>query len=252
MLGLTFSSVCAQSTSETIALEGVTKGVELIAPWTVEQAEAGNIPTGWEAQFHPKIERHTVFEFELLDRKPALRMTAESSYGTWVYRFSKPVEIGELKWSWSVGEQPTGADLKLKEADDAAAKLCLFVEIDESTLGLGTRLALGAARTLSGEDLPAATLCYVWATEAQQYNEIFPNPYTDRVVNWVLQAQPASRRWQLESRQVSADVLRVFGEEIPSKVVKIQGIAIGADSDNTDSKAIAYFRQPLALSPIDN
>lgn len=233
-----------------IALPSLQSGQELIKPWTNNDVGQEGPPAGWVAQFHPKIPQHTAFDMVLLDSAPAVKLEAEAAYGSWVYQFDKPVEIGRLQWDWSVGVKPNGANLRLKEGDDAAAKLCLFVQIDESTLPLGTRLALGAARTLSGEELPAATLCYVWSGEGQQIGDIFPNPYTDRVVNWVLQNGESSRHWRTETREVSADVNRVFGANLSSGRVLITGLAIGADSDNTKSSAVSYFRWPQAFAPI--
>lgn len=199
-------------------------------------------PSGWTAQFHPDIAAHTQLSLVQGAEVPVLRVLSEAGYGSWAYRFEQPEQIDQISWQWQVLEKPTGADLKTKKGDDAAIKVCLFVAIDESRLGLGTRLALGAARTVSGEDLPAATLCYLWAGQPYK-GQVFPNPYTDRVRNWVLRDESASDNWLQETRDVRADVIRVFGPELPrienQPQVKLLGIAIGGDADNTKSRSNA-------------
>ncbi|NJM32419.1 MAG: DUF3047 domain-containing protein [Limnobacter sp.] len=219
-----------------------TAPVPLIAAWQT----AGDFPYPWQTRFHPDIPKTTRFEQLELDRRPVLKASAQGSYGTLVHRFATPQPLQTLQWQWAVTRHPIQAALQTKEGDDAAAKVCLFVQIDESKLGLTTKLALGAARTLAREPLPAATLCYVWATPGDKTPEHFPNPYTDRVVNWVLQRQPASDNWVLEQRNVENDVRTVFGPVLPGAgsglgEVRVTAVAIGADADNTQSESVAFF-----------
>jgi hypothetical protein len=196
-------------------------------------------PSGWKAQFHPDIPAHTQLSRVQDGEGLVLRLESEAGYGSWAYRFDQATEIQSMSWQWRALEKPSTADLKTKPGDDAAIKLCIFVAIDESSLSLGTRLALGTARTLSGEDLPAATLCYLWANQLYK-GEIFPNPYTERVMNWVLRDESVSQQWLMEKRDIKADAIRVFGRELPVvngiPQVKLLGLAIGADADNTKSR----------------
>jgi hypothetical protein len=131
--------------------------------------------------------------------------------------------------------------LQTKAGDDAGAKVCAFVQIDEGKLGLGTRLALAAARTVSGERLPAATLCYVWGAPGEKVGQVFDNPYTDRVKNIVIRDEASAAELILETRNLQADARKAFGKELPEGPVMFIGFALGADSDNTKSKAKALF-----------
>jgi hypothetical protein len=104
------------------------------------------------------------------------------------------------------------------------------------------RTKLRIARSVSGEDLPAATLCYVW-------DSVHPaglrgaNPYTARVRYITLQGQGASvSQWQTESRDVAADFAQLFADELPqgAAVPPVRAVLIGADSDNTGSRSVGW------------
>ncbi len=212
---------------------------ELVTPWPGKASQP--IPSPWVAQYHPKIPQHTEFKLVQTGSAVALEAAANKAYGTLVHPFSRPVELDTLSWEWQVLTHPTGANLKTKAGDDAGAKLCVFVQIDEGKLGLGTRLAMAAARTLSGEDLPAATLCYVWGLPGERAGQVFDNPYTDRVRNIVLRDLPGSNELLSEQRDVQADARLAFGDELPKGAVRFTGLALGSDSDNTGSIAKARF-----------
>jgi hypothetical protein len=65
-----------------------------------------------------------------------------------------------------------------------------------------------------------------------------PNPYTDRVMMFVVESGSAKlNQWVNEERNVYEDYKKAFGEEPPM----ISGIAIMTDTDNTGEKATAYY-----------
>lgn len=231
------------------AFAGFSSGVEaqevqVLAPWPTDPATG--LPVQWKAQYHPDIAAHTQFKLLRQGNQTVLQAEADKAYGTLVHPFAKPLELTTLTWKWQVLTQPTKANLQTKAGDDAGAKLCAFIQIDEGRLGLGTRLALAAARTLSGEPLPAATLCYVWGTPGEKVGQVFANPYTDRVKNIVLRDVASAAEMISEKRDLQADARMAFGKELPEGPVMISGIALGADSDNTQSKAKALFGSVLA------
>jgi hypothetical protein len=218
---------------------GSAHAAEALAPWPSDPA--ANMPSAWKPQYHPDIAAHTQFKFIRQGDKTLLQAEADSAYGSLVHAFAKPFELKTLSWEWQVLTQPAQANLQTKAGDDAGAKLCAFVQIDESRLGLGTRLALAAARTVSGERLPAATLCYVWGAPGEKVGQVFDNPYTDRVKNIVVRDTATASELIAENRDLQADARKAFGKELPEGPVKFTGIALGADSDNTKSKAKALF-----------
>lgn len=215
------------------------EGTSLLKPWPSDPA--AGIPVPWKAQFHPDIAAHTQFKLLKQGNNTLLQAEADMAYGTLVHAFPKPTVISTLAWQWQLLTQPAKANLQTKAGDDAGAKVCAFIQIDEGKLSLGTRLALAAARTVSGERLPAATLCYVWGVPGEKVGQVFDNPYTDRVKNIVIRDMATSSELISENRDVQADARKAFGKELPEGPVMFTGVALGADSDNTKSKAKALF-----------
>ena len=212
---------------------------EALKQWPSDTSSG--IPAPWKTQYHPDIAAHTEFKLQKQGDKTVLLADADMAYGTLVHPFSKPLALKTLSWEWQILTQPTKANLQTKAGDDAGAKLCAFIQVDESKIGLGTRLALAAARTVSGERLPAATLCYVWGVPGEKVGQVFDNPYTDRVKNIVVRDAATASELIAENRDLQADARKAFGKELPDGPVMITGIALGADSDNTKSKARALF-----------
>lgn len=232
------------------ALAGISSGVlsqsaDVLKPWPADPA--AGIPMPWKAQYHPDIVEHTQFKLLKLGTETVLQADSDRAYGTLVYALSKPVVLNSLAWKWQILMHPAQANLQIKAGDDAGAKVCAFIQIDEGKLGLGTRLALAAARTISGERLPAATLCYVWGSPGEKVGQVFDNPYTDRVKNIVLRDTASAPELIAEKRDLQADARKAFGRELPEGPVMFTGIALGVDSDNTQSKARALFGSLQAL-----
>lgn len=218
---------------------GLATAAEAIKAWPSDPAVG--LPAGWKPQFHPDIAAHTEFKLIRQGDKTVVQADADKSYGTLVHAFPKPAELKSLKWEWQVLTHPSNASLQTKAGDDAGAKLCAFIQVDESRIGLGTRVALAAARTVSGERLPAATLCYVWGVPGEKVGQVFDNPYTDRVKNIVVRDMANATELVAENRDLQADARKAFGKELPAGPVLFTGIALGADADNTKSKARALF-----------
>jgi hypothetical protein len=222
----------------------MSQSADALKPWPADPA--AGIPMPWKAQYHPDIVAHTQFKLLKLGTQTVLQADSDRAYGTLVHTFSKPVVLNSLAWQWQILMHPTQANLQTKAGDDAGAKVCAFIQIDEGKLGLGTRLALAAARTVSGERLPAATLCYVWGSPGAKVGQVFDNPYTDRVKNIVLRDAASATELVAEKRDLQADARKAFDKELPEGPVMFTGIALGADSDNTQSKAKALFGSVLA------
>ena len=98
------------------------------------------------------------------------------------------------------------------------------------------------ARSVSGEALPAATLCYVWDSGRPAPLQ-GANPYTRRVRFISLQGQGAPLgQWVNQSRDLAQDFSALFGDELPAgaEVPRVSTVLIGADSDNTASTSTGW------------
>lgn len=175
----------------------------------------------------------TRFEALQIDARPALRISASASYGNLVHAISPPAPTpGTLRWRWRLDSAIEGADLRTKAGDDAALKVCALFDMPLDRVPFVERQLLRVARTVSGQDLPAATVCYVWAPLAPQ-GAVIPNAHSRRM-RWIVLQGQGSRlgTWQDESRSLQADFLRAFGDETRT-VPPLIGVLVGADADNT-------------------
>ena len=85
--------------------------------------------------------------------------------------------------------------------------------------------------------MPAAALCYVWGGR-QAVGASAWNPYTDRVRMIVVDSGDAlAAHWQARERNVAHDWAEAFGGEVPH----VSGVAITADTDNTQDEVDAWF-----------
>jgi Protein of unknown function (DUF3047) len=195
-------------------------------------------PTPWHVVGLPRqskpLARFTVAE---IDGRRALRVEADRAYGNLVHALPD-VAPGVLSWRWRVDLPPAGADLRRRAGDDAAIKVCALFALPTSNLPFLERQLLRFAEARAGEHLPAATLCYVWDEGALPAGTLLHNAYTHRVRFIVLRGQ--RERWGEERHDLAADFLRAFGDEAKT-VPPLEGIAIGADSDNTGSRSLAWL-----------
>jgi hypothetical protein len=147
-----------------------------------------------------------------------------------------------LAWRWRVTQPVANANLSTKAGDDAALKVCVMFDQATADIPFLQRAALALARTATGQDLPSATLCYVWDARSPAGTS-GPNPYSARVRYIVLNGPSnPSGQWQTQQRRVADDFQALFGAE-SAITPPIIAIAVGADSDNTQGQSTAYLSQ---------
>lgn len=205
----------------------------------------GTAPAPWRyAGLPAQREPATRYGVVGLDGRRVLRIEAEASYGNLVHPLRRPADGLVLSWSWRVDAFAAGADLRRRDGDDNAVKVCVLFDLPLARVPFVERQLLRLARARSAEALPAATVCYVW-DRLLPAGTALPNAYTRRLRYLVLRggAEPA---WRAERRDVAADFLRLFGDEA-REVPEIIGIAVGADADNTHGHSIAHVAD-LALA----
>lgn len=182
----------------------------------------------------------TRFEPTRGDGAPALRVTAERSYGLLLHELAAGFADLELSWRWAVIRDNPAATLLTRATDDSPLKVCALYDLPLSGLPFGARQRLRLARWLTGLPLPAATVCYVW-NAAHAAGTVLPNPYSDRVRSMVLRASlPPAQGWRRERRPLAADFARAFGSDAGAKA-RLVGIAIGADADDTGGESASLI-----------
>lgn len=178
----------------------------------------------------------TRFVLERQDVGIVLRVQTAASYGNLVHAL-KDVPAGWLSWRWRVDKALAKPDLRSREGDDVALKVCALFDMPRSAVPFVERQLFRLAESRSGERLPTATLCYVWDPSWPE-DTVVPNAYSRRVRYITLGT--TVRSWQAVQRDLAADFVRAFGDETTS-VPKLLAIALGADADNTRGESLGFI-----------
>jgi len=142
-----------------------------------------------------------------------------------------------LRWQWKVADLIADADNTRRDLEDAPVRLILVFAGDRASLPFRERLIADQVRLLTGNELPYATLMYIWENR-QPEGSVIDNAYTSRVKMIVAQSgRVGVGQWQTRERDVFADFERAFGEP-PGRLI---GVSILTDTDNTGSHAEAYY-----------
>jgi hypothetical protein len=186
--------------------------------------------------------RATSYTRGLCEGRPAWLAKADSSASL----LRRRVQVGvtaqtTVEFSWWVAATIQNADLSDADTADSPVRVVFAFAGDVSRLSMRNRLQFQMAEALMGEAPPYATLMYVWDNRAEP-ESLLPGARSDRVQKIVVERGEANlRRWRTYRRSLTADFQRAFGEE-PGMLV---GIALLTDSDNTRSKAEAWYGDVL-------
>lgn len=167
-------------------------------------------------------------------------LNAKSEHSASMYRRVlriEPEQLGQVSFSWKVPSLLPEADVRESETGDAVVRVMLAFDGDTSRLNARTRLMFDLMQSLSGEAPPFATLMYVWDSRAE-VDSVVHNKRSDRIRKIVLESGPTHLgQWRSYQRDVRADYRRAFGED-PGALI---GVAVMTDSDNTKSRAEAWY-----------
>lgn len=185
----------------------------------------------------------TRYRVRVLDGQRVLQVEAERSYGNLVHPLANQA-AGVLSWRWRIDAPLPAANLRTKDGDDAALKVCALFDLPRERVPFVERQLVRLAESRFGEPLPNATLCYVWDPSWPR-GSVVPNAYTQRVRFITLDG--AAGAWQAERHDLAADFLRAFGDE--SKTVPpLRAVLVGADADNTGGRSLGWI-DALRLEP---
>lgn len=193
-------------------------------PWRIEKPNPDASPTAYRLRLWdgvPAVEAHAVKSMALLARPVSVDLAAT------------PV----LCWRWRVDAPLKTADMATKAGDDYAARVYLSFAEQEGVLDLATRMGLALVRSLRGADVPDAAVNYLWDNR-HPVGTWQANAYTDRARMLVLRSGAADAgHWVSERRNVSADFQLAFGHA----PLRLTGLAVASDTDNTGEEARAGF-----------
>lgn len=156
-----------------------------------------------------------------------------------VYRTSIAPETHPiLEWTWKIESSISSGDMMKKEGDDYPARIFITFEFDKKDLPLGQRVRRGLIKTFTSYEVPTRALNYVWSSR-HQAGTTTKNAFTEWVVMISVESGDQNAgTWVTHRVDIYDDYIQAFGEA-PGKVT---GIAIMTDTDNTGSRAKAWYK----------
>lgn len=209
------------------------------APFSLN-SEKAQIPAGWSELTIGRNKSPTIYR---------LRKDSAGGHAVLHARASKsasgmqhPVNVKvrkahKLKWRWKVANLVGTADNTVRHLEDAPARVVLAFHGDKGTLGFRDQIMFENAKLLTGQDMPYATLMYIWANRLP-VGTVLHNPNTRRVRMLVVESGPERLgEWLEYSRDVASDFHKVFGEDAGI----LTAIGVLTDTDNTGESVDAYY-----------
>jgi hypothetical protein len=201
-------------------------------------AEGPGLPDGWKPLTFKKIERHTTYTLVKDGEAIVIKAVSEAASSGLTKEIKiNPKEYPIVEWRWKVSNIYKNGDVSRKEGDDYPARLYITFEYDADKVGFFKKAQYEAARMLYGQYPPGGAINYIWESKAPK-GTMVPNSYTDQVMMFVVESGAERlNQWVSESRNLSEDYTKAFGQEPPV----ISGVAIMTDTDNTKESATTYY-----------
>jgi hypothetical protein len=234
-------------------LPAYSQGAPVIEVAKFSAAHAGGpFPAGWKPWIWSKRKKLTAYS--LVEDEGAVVVKAVSSQAA--SGLIRPLRIDPkqypiIEWRWKAANLIPGADNSERSKEDSPLRLYLSFEGDVAQLGLRDRMFFKMIKLASGEELPYASLNYIWENR-DPAGTLIPNPNTARIQMIVVESGAQNlNRWRSYERNVVEDYRQAFGTDPPL----ITGVSLMTDTDNTEENATAYygdivFRKSASAPPL--
>ncbi|GAB5408264.1 MAG: hypothetical protein BalsKO_06290 [Balneolaceae bacterium] len=218
-----------------LAQQSITVPVTDFNPENLNQVDYEN--PRWSKLELPKRD-NTNYRLIEIDDRVAIKAESINSASGLVYKVDiDPKEYPIIEWSWKVDEVIEKGDYKSKKGDDYPARIYITFDYSKKKLKFFDRVKYEAIRTFTSYKIPLRAINYIWANKAEEGTSA-PNAYTDWVHMIAVETgENISGEWKIEIQNIYEDYKKAFGEEPPL----INAVAIMTDSDDTKSKAEAYY-----------
>lgn len=199
--------------------------------------EGLKVPTQWRPYILSRLKRNTEFTTISYDGTVVVKAVADASASGLSQPLSlKLDETPYLSWRWKVSDVPMEANNRLGP-DDAAARVVVAFDGDRDKLDFEDRAFADRIKALSGNDVPYATLMYIWSNK-DPVGTVIDNKHTSRIKMIVAQSgSDKLKSWVHERWNLREDYRRAFGEE-PGKVTSV---GIMSDTDNTGIRVVTLY-----------
>ncbi|GJH30409.1 DUF3047 domain-containing protein [Caballeronia novacaledonica] len=196
------------------------------------------LPAGWKNL--PVVKGKPITEYTLVRDGQTTVLQADANRSASALMHEGDIDLAQtpvVGWRWKAEGPIEGADNRVGAKEDAPARLVFVFGGDKSKLSLFDRASMEVAKHVGGQDLPYATLMYIWSTSAAP-GSVIANPHTGRVQMIVVSGQPGDAgQWRSLHRNIVQDYERVF-HEAPGRIT---GYGLLTDTDNTGTTTRAWY-----------
>ena len=196
------------------------------------------LPTGWRVWTLSRFKKSTEYKLVDTDGRTAVKARADGSASGLVHALDiDPQQYPLLSWQWKVDDLIKTADNTTKQYEDSPVRVVVSFAGDLDSLPLDDRMFFDNVRLMTRQQLPYATLMYIWENRAPR-DSVLPNLHTSRIKMIVAESgRDKVGQWQDFTRNVLEDYRRAFKEE-PGRIT---AIAVMTDTDNTGENAHAWY-----------
>jgi len=210
---------------------------EELPKFSAETARDG-MPVGWHFYRIAPYKKNTVYRLENYQGRTVLSANSKTSASGLAIKLQpRQTQNLWLKWEWKAITSIPEADNTERYHDDAPLRILVAFDGNKSKLGLKEKMNFEMASLISGQDMPYATLMYIWSGKTP-VNTILENAHTSRIKMIVVDSgSEGLGDWRKHEQDLAADYKRAYGEN-PGEVI---GIALLTDTDNTKSETRALY-----------
>ena len=209
-----------------------------ITSFSASQAGAA-LPGGWQVWTLARFKKPTDYGLITKDGATVVEARADGSASGLLHSLNRldAREFNRLSWRWKVEELIKNQDNTRSATEDAPVRLVIRFDGDRAKLDFSERLFASKVKAVTGEELPYATLMYIWG-RATPRETVITSRHTERIR--MIVAESGSEKvgaWQNVKRNLYEDFKRAYGEEPGPST----GIGIMTDTDNTGERTRAWY-----------
>jgi len=196
------------------------------------------MPNGWNFYRIAPYKKNTVYRLETYQGKTVLSANSKTSASGLAVKL-RPRQANNLwlQWEWKALGALPDADNAESYQDDAPLRILVAFDGNKSKLSLKEKMTFEMANLISGQEMPYATLMYIWSGKSP-IDTVITNAHTSRIKMIVVDSGWENLgNWHKHQRDLAADYRHVYGEA-PGEVI---GIALLTDTDNTKSETRAIY-----------
>jgi len=202
------------------------------------QTARNGMPHGWNFYRIAPNKKNTVYRLENYQGRTVLSANSKTSASGLAVKL-RPRQANNLwlQWEWKALSPIPEADNAERYHDDAPLRRLVAFDGNKSKLPLKEKLNFEIANLISGQEMPYATLMYIWSGKSP-VDTIINNAHTSRIKMIVVDSGWDNLgAWHKHQRDLAADYKRAYGVA-PGEVI---GIALLTDTDNTKSETRAFY-----------